>query len=239
MFEDAIVYPWRGEQNVKTVAIGGVLGILAIFDFPALFANGSLVRVRRQVGVGDTETPPVFDDWGGLLVDGLVSLLIAFVYLFVTMTLISASIVLFSSFAGAGGGGNAGGGIALLGFVVGLVLVLVSVIVGLAAFYLLPGAVAAYAVTGDLGSAFSPSTLWTVGGDKSYLVGVLIAVLINVTAQIAGSMIYLTIIGILFIPFIFFYGNVASAYAIGAGVAETALVDDSPDTESPADQPAV
>ncbi|MFC6757836.1 hypothetical protein ACFQER_15725 [Halomicroarcula sp. GCM10025894] len=45
-------------------------------------------------------------------------------------------------------------------------------------------------------------------------------------------MMFLTIVGILVIPFMVFYGNVASAYAIGAGVAETGLVTDQREPES-------
>jgi len=98
--------------------------------------------------------------------------------------------------------------------------------------YLLPAAWAAYAVTGTFGPAFSPSTLWTVGTDKRYLMGVLLALVINFVAQFAANMVALTIVGILLIPFVVFYGQVASAYAVGAGVADTGLVTQQCDPES-------
>ncbi|MFC6757835.1 DUF4013 domain-containing protein [Halomicroarcula sp. GCM10025894] len=161
MLEDAIGYPWRGEQNVARILIGGILGALVFFIVPLFLGNGYLVRVVRQVAVGDTETPPAFDDWGEMFVDGLVSLLIMFVYILVPSVVFTGLLVGISSVldtTGTGGGAISGMAVALL-----LVFGLVALLMALAALYLLPAAWAAYAVTGKFGSAFSPSTLRTVG----------------------------------------------------------------------------
>ncbi|WP_324662480.1 DUF4013 domain-containing protein [Haloarcula sediminis] len=236
MFEDAIEYPWRGEQRVETVVIGGVLTLLGILLVPILFVNGYHVRVIRQVCAGESEAPPVFDDWGALLVDGLVALLIGFAYLLVPVVFYLVSwFAFFIPFLGGSLGGSAGDVFAVLGVIAVLAFMLVAFLVGLAAVYLLPAAVAAYAVTGEIGSAFSPSTIRSVGGNKAYLTGVVVAVAINFLAQLAGNVVVFTIIGIVLIPFITFYGNVASAYAIGAGVADTPLGADEP--ESATSQP--
>ena len=37
MLEDAIKYPWTGEQKLETLVIGGVLGLLGILFIPSLF----------------------------------------------------------------------------------------------------------------------------------------------------------------------------------------------------------
>ncbi len=224
MLDDAIGYPWRGEQNLARILIGGILGALVFFVVPLFLGNGYLVRVVRQVATGDTETPPAWEDWGELFVDGLVSLLISFVYVLVpsvvfTGLMVGISFVLDAT--GTGGGAMSGAVVGL-----GLLFGLVAFLVVVTAMYLLPAAWAAYAVTGRFGAAFSPSTLRTVGGDKRYLIGVLIALGINFFAQLAANIVMFTIVGILLIPFVIFYGQVASAYAIGAGVAETPLVED-------------
>ncbi|WP_277541464.1 DUF4013 domain-containing protein [Haloarcula laminariae] len=233
MFEDAIEYPWRGEQHVETIVIGGVLTLLGILFIPVLFVNGYHVRVIRRVSAGETEAPPVFDDWGDLLVDGLVTLLIGFAYMLVPLVLFLVSwFAIFIPVAGSGVGGSAGDVFAVLGVVAVLAFMLVAFLVGLAALYLLPAAVAAYAVTGEVGSAFSPSTIRSVGVNKAYLTGVVIAVAINFLAQLAGNVVVFTIVGIVLIPFITFYGNVASAYAIGAGVADTPLCADEPEPDA-------
>jgi len=193
------------------------------FIVPLFLGNGYLVRVVRQVAAGDTETPPAFEGWGELFVEGLVSLLITFVYVLVPSVVFTGLLVGISSVldaTGAGGGAMSGVTVALL-----LVFGLVALLVVLAALYLLPAAWAAYAVTGKFGSAFSPSTLRTVGGDKRYLMGVLIALVINFFAQFAANMVVLIIVGILLVPFVIFYCQVASAYAIGAGVADTPLAE--------------
>jgi len=195
---------------------------------PLFLGYGYLVRVIRQVAAGDTETPPAFEDWGELFVDGLVSVVITVAY---SLVPVIAFAVLFAGVfpaLGADGGGAVTGVVVALGLLSGLVAFLVA----LAAMYLLPAAWAAYAVTGTFGPAFSPSTLWTVGTDKRYLMGVLLALVINFVAQFAANMVALTIVGILLIPFVVFYGQVASAYAVGAGVADTGLVTQQRDPES-------
>lgn len=233
MFEDALEYPKRGEETVELVAIGGVLSLLGLFFVPILFLNGYFVRVIRQVTAGETAAPPAFDDWGELFTDGLVTLVIGAVYIGIPATVLIVSwFALFIPFAGASVGGEAGGALALLGFGAVLLLGLVGFVMGVIAYYLLPAAVAAYAVTGEIGAAFSPSTLRTVGGDKQYLIGLLIAIAINFLAQLVGNALIITFVGILLIPFITFYGNVASAYAIATGVADTPLVTDRGDSES-------
>jgi len=50
---------------------GGFLGLLGIFLVPFLFVYGYLVRVLRVVIAGETETAPMFEDWGELFADGL------------------------------------------------------------------------------------------------------------------------------------------------------------------------
>ena len=170
----------------------------------------------------DSEVAPSFDNWGQLLVDGLVGGVIMLVYGVIFMTPFGLSVVVLLPFAAESA---SGGAIALAGAVVALLLALVSVALGLAAIYLFPAALAAYAVTGKLSAAFSPSTLRRIGIDRRYLIGVVVAVVINFITQTASSVILITIVGIPLIPFIGFYGSVAMTYAFGAGVAETAFVD--------------
>ena len=108
-----------------------------------------------------------------------------------------------------------------------------------AAGEMVAAAVAAYALTGRFASAFSPSTLRTVGTDGSYAVAWVVAIVVGFLAQVVGGVFTLTLVGAVLVPFVTFYGNVAGAYAIGTGVAETALGPESSDTESPAGRPAV
>lgn len=240
MLEDAIQYPWTGEQKLETLVIGGLLTLLGVFFVPILFVYGYLVRVIRDVSAGDTETPPVFDDWGELLVDGLVAFVVSLVYFLVpTVILVVGTLTwILPVSVGTGVGGNGGGAIALFGVVVAVAVFVFGLITAVAAAYLAPAAVAAYARTGRFGSAFSISMLRTVGTDGSYAVAWLVAIAIGILAQVVGGMLTLTFVGAVLVPFVTFYGNVASAYAIGAGVADTPPATESDDTESATSRPA-
>jgi len=64
MFEEAIRYPWKGEDNLKNVAIGGVLTLLGVFLLPMFFVLGYGLEVIRRVSDGDVAEPPAWEDWG-------------------------------------------------------------------------------------------------------------------------------------------------------------------------------
>ncbi|MBX0303435.1 DUF4013 domain-containing protein [Haloarcula salinisoli] len=241
MFEDALKYPWTGEEKVKTLLIGGLCSLFAVLIIPGVLAFGYQVRVTRQVSQGETETPPVFDDWGGLFVDGLAAFGIIIGYIIVTALLYLALAVAVAIPIALAAGPTASTSEMFqgVGAVLVLVAALVEVVVIFTVLYLLPAGLAAYAYTGKFSAAFSPSTLRAVGTDRSYAIGVLVALGVSFVAQAAGYAALFTIVGILLVPVIGFYGNVASAYAIGAGVADTPLVSESRDVESPEAQPAV
>ncbi|GCF12162.1 hypothetical protein Harman_00970 [Haloarcula mannanilytica] len=222
MLEDALRYPWNGEQKVETILIGGVLSLLGVFFIPVLFVYGYLIRTLRAVHAGDDEVPPVFDEWGDLLVEGLVAFLISLVYSLVPLVVLGlafASLVLPFSVVTSTNGDPASG-LAIGGLLLALVAIVVTVAVSLGAVYLLPAAVAAYAVTGRVGAAFSPGTLRAIGGSGTYAVGWVVAVAIAIGAQVVGGIVSATVIGAVLIPFISFYGSVAGAYAIGTAVRE-------------------
>ncbi|WP_336339183.1 DUF4013 domain-containing protein [Haloarcula brevis] len=226
MLEDAIRYPWNGEQKVETILIGGVLSLLGVFFVPALFVYGYLVRVVRAVSDGDDEVPPVFDEWGDLLVEGVVAFLISLVYSLVPLVVIGlaiASLVLPVSVVSTASG-EPTAGFAVGGLLLALVVVAVTLVVSLGAAYLLPAAVAAYAVTGRVGAAFSPGTLRAIGGSETYAVAWLVAVVIAIGAQVVGGFATVTVVGAILVPFLSFYGNVAGAYAVGTAIREVPAV---------------
>lgn len=77
MFEEAVNYPRNSDDATTTILIGGVLGVLSVLVIPTVLVAGHLVRVLRE---SMDETPPVFDEWGDLLVDGLKVAVVAFAY---------------------------------------------------------------------------------------------------------------------------------------------------------------
>lgn len=225
MIEDALRYPWSGEQKVETILIGGVLALTSFLIVPALFSYGYLLRVIRRVSAGDDATPPSFEDWGELLTDGIVTMVILLAYMLVpslTMSLVATVtfIPLAALASSATGAESLIGSVTVVVFLVGTVL---SLGLGLLTAYLLPAAVGAYAATGSIEAAFSPSTLRSLGGDSRFALAWLIAFTAVVLVQVISYAAMVTIVGIVVIPFLGFYGNVAAAYAIGAGIQETGL----------------
>jgi len=132
------------------------------------------------------------------------------------------SFFLFVAGAGVGSDGAAAAG-GILGFLGLFAVQLLSGVVFLVAGYLLPGAVAAYVRTDRLGAAFSPSTVRTIVTNREYAMAWLFAFVINMLAGVATNVAFATIVGILLVPFISFYGQVACTYAIGHGVADIPL----------------
>lgn len=241
MFEDALRYPWNGENKLETLLIGGLLVLLGVFLIPILFVYGYLIRVVRQTAVGNAVEPPAFSDWGDLLVDGVVGFVISLVYFLVPAIVVSVGTLLFVvpvTVVGSGAGDGSGGFFAAGGVLVGLTVVALSLLLTVAAAYLLPAAVAAFARTGRFGAAFSVSTLRPIVTDKQYATAWVVAVAVTLLAQILGGAVSATGIGVVLVPFISFYGNVSGAYAIGRGVSnldfESATEDD-----AAASQPAV
>lgn len=219
MFEEAIRYPWKGEEHVETIAIGGLLSLFGFLLLPLFVVFGYLVRVIRQVSAGNVTEPPAFDDWGELLVDGLKAFAVTLAYSVVSFGVVAVavlSLILPASFSEGAGASS----VNLLGLVFALVVLVVAVLVAVGAAYLTPAAVAAFATTGRLGAAFSPSRLRSIGGHRGYAVAWLVAIAVTILADVVGGVVSLTGVGILLVPFVTFYGFVAAAYAIGEGVSD-------------------
>lgn len=225
MLEEAIRYPWKGEDNVETIAIGGILSLLGFLIVPVFPVYGYAVRVIRDVSAGADEYPPVFEDWEELFVDGLKAVVVALVYSLVPLAMFAVAAVAWFVPVTASAAADGPGALGAVGFLVGVAVTFAAVAASLALVYLVPAAVAAFARTGRLGAAFSASDLRAIGGSKPYATGWLVAVAVTLLASVAASALSMTGVGALLVPFVSFYGTVAAAYAIGEGIAEIPLIE--------------
>lgn len=220
MFEDAIRYPWTGDERAKNVLIGGVLSILGAFLLlPIFVVYGYLVRVIRDASAGSVEEPPGFAEWPEMFVDGLKVFAVSLVYSLLPMLVfglaMAAWVVPAAVSTGPGGSSETFVG---LGFFAGLLLLFLGVAAMFVLLYLLPAGVAAFALTDDLSAALSPSTVREIATSGDYATGWLVAVGLTILANAVATAAAMTIVGIALLPFIGFYGNVAAAYAVGRGV---------------------
>jgi hypothetical protein len=192
MFEAAINYPRNDEENwIRTIAIGSVLVLLSPLIIPTFVLLGYYMRVLRGTMDGD-ETPPVFDEYGEMLIDGLKAFVVSFVYLLIPGLIFGVSVG--GVVLGAISGGNVGAG-AILGSLLGF---LVSGIVFLVVWYVTPAALANYARTGNIGSGFAFSELRPALVSGKYAVPWLMALGVFVAAGIVvGILNVVPIIGFL------------------------------------------
>lgn len=211
MITESIDYLRNSEDWVKTVLIGGVLSLLSALIIPTFLVIGYLLRVLRATMRGDEE-PPVFDDWGDLAVDGLKGFVIGFVYFLIPAIVVGIAVFLGIAGAVAGGGSDTAG---LFGGFVALVGALVGFVLTLFAAYVTPAALANYAETDRLGSAFSYGDLKPVLFSGKYATAWLYGFAVIFVAGIVSGLLGATGVGAILSAFITFYAAVAVYYIIG------------------------
>lgn len=207
MFGDAISYPRTNDDWLPTVAIGGLLSILQFLIVPIIVAQGYYVRVLRGVARGETVAPS-FTDWGDLFVDGLKLLVVGIGY----GLLITIPVLLLTAIAGGGAtavGGEVGGAFALL---VSLVVFAYSLVVS----YVIPAALANFAVEDSIAAAFDFETLRAVVTTGEYVRGIVFGLLVAIVGGLVGSILTVVLIGF----FVLFYVQIAVYYCFARGYAE-------------------
>lgn len=209
MLTDGIRYPKRGEWVGRTL-IGGLLSIFGFLIIPALLLYGYYLRVLGSVASG-VEEPPDWDDWGTLLVRGLIAALIAIAY---TLPLLVFS-ALMAPLVGVGALSDDPVA-AITG--VGLLWAGGVFVLGILVAVFLPVALTRYAVTNEAAAAFELGTVVSIGLSGDYLVAVVVALVAAVLLGILSGIAALTIIGIVLVPFIGFYTSVAVASILATGV---------------------
>ncbi|MFW5924199.1 MAG: DUF4013 domain-containing protein [Halanaeroarchaeum sp.] len=214
MLEDGLGYPVRDDW-IGRIIIGGVLGIFSFLIVPLVVLNGYLYRVLERTIEGDS-VPPEFTDWGEMFAKGVGVTVVAIAYAIVPLLVY---VVIVSVFLGAGGmaGGDSGGVLAGLGILSAVLLVPVL----LFAYYVIPAAIANYASTGELGDAFDVSAITDVVFTADYLAAVLLPIVVGIVLWVVSAVLAITVVGLLFLPFLQFYGEVAIFRMFGTAFRNT------------------
>ena len=240
MIQDALEYPRTGDDWTKTVLIGGILSLLGVLVVPTILVLGYLVRVLERTMRGD-DSPPKFDEWGDMFVDGVKAFAITLAYGFVPAAVGAAVVVggvlSFAVVGGSGAGGAAASGAGVAVLVVGTLLALV---LGLLAAYVIPAAVAAFAETDRLGAAFSAGDLRPVLTSGTYATAWVLAFAVVVGAGlVAGALNVIPVIGFVIGGFVGFYAGVAAYYIVGHAWGEHRQLQPAAADDTPAEGPAV
>lgn len=198
MIGDAINYPTQHDDWLEIILIGGALGIASIIPFIGLIGSlllaGYYVRVLRSAAK-DEKTPPVFDEWAELLVDGLKYVGIALTYVLIP----SIIATLLLSILG-------------LDSLVGL---LIAFLIVLVAMYLLPAALTNFALTDSVDNAFDLGTVTDAAFTGEYFIAIVLTVLIGSVLGSIGSLFMIVLVGFAVV----FYVNIVVHYIVARGCA--------------------
>ncbi|MDZ7702132.1 MAG: DUF4013 domain-containing protein [Halobacteriales archaeon] len=217
MLSEALEFPRRGDDWLQTVLIGGVLSILSFLVIPAILVNGYLVRTLRAAVEGESN-PPAFDEWGDMLVDGVLVWVIELVYVGIPaflMVVVVSSFVLVAGVSTSMGATPEPGAGALVGGIVAVLFLLAVVVLLLVAAYLLPAALANFARTGEFAAAFHLRTIGQATLNVDYLVAVVLAIGVSIVLGTVGAMLSVILVGI----FVLFYLQVVVYHLFGQGFA--------------------
>lgn len=218
MLIESLRYPLKGADWLKTIVIGGILGLLSVLIVPILLVDGYFVRELRSVIGGEVE-PPRFGEWGDLLVDGVKAFVITLLYAlipFVIFLLAGGAFVLMIPLST--------GVIPTMDSINAILNPLgvgVAGILAVLVYYLIPAALANFSVNGSIRSGFEIGSLRKMVFSGTYLVAWLIALGILVVFGAITSALNLTVIGAILTPFVAFYAAMAAMYLYGTAYRRT------------------
>jgi hypothetical protein len=211
MIDGDFSYPTNRADWIKTVLIGGVLSFFGILLIPLFVVYGYVIRVVRATIDGEDE-PPVFEEWGDLLVEGLKAWLIGVVYMLVP--LIVGLVLIGGSIAAMTAGGRAGAGAGAAGFLGGF---LVTTVLALVFGYAAAAAIVTFAREERFGAAFDVGAVRSLVTDADFAVSWIVSL---VGFLLAGAVTGIPFIGWLLGPFASFYALVVAGRLWGGGYLE-------------------
>ncbi|AZH26448.1 DUF4013 domain-containing protein [Haloplanus aerogenes] len=207
-----VKYPMNSDDWIRTILIGGGLTLLSILIVPAFLVYGYVLRVLRA-GMDGAEEPPVFDDWGTLLKEGVIAFVVVLIYQLIP--LIVMAVTVGGSIAAMASGTEAGAGVGIVGLFGGLAL---STLLALIFGYVTLIGLANYAHEGTFGSAFDFDVIRSVAVDGDYAIPWLYGVGILIGAVVVASILgVVPIVGAIAGVFVTFYGQVAAGWVWGKG----------------------
>ncbi len=198
------------DQNwLVKVLIGGVMVLLSPLIIPALFVSGYFLDLMQRVALGE-DSLPEWANWGHMLVRGLLSLAIQFIYS-LPLIILGCCMATVGLLAGQGQGVNAR---TMSDGASALILCLTCLMVPLAIIiaYVTPAAVLRYAVEGEIAAAFDFNRVFGLIRDNigPYTMAVVAGILIYVVLGLISSV----TCGIA-LPWLGFFGGLLFSTLIG------------------------
>jgi hypothetical protein len=217
MLGESLRFPFQGDDWVRPFVIGSLCALGSFLIIPAIILYGYTLRMIRAGATGQT-TPPRFEDWEELLIDGIKAYAVILVYT-IPLTLVVFLFLTFVVGVGAITAGAVGSDAAFAGIgVVTLVAVLVSIAVSLAVAYVLPASLIALATQDDLGAAFNRSAIQRLVTSRTYFVGLLVALGVATVGGLVATPLVFLLVGFA----VQFYMQVVIGHYLGQVAAKAA-----------------
>jgi len=192
IFSDSLEYP---SKSLKRVVVLGVLSLFSILIIPFFLLFGYALRVMRKSIEGATE-PPVFDDFGAMIVDGLKYLVVTIIYFLIPGILMGIGIIAIST-----SGDMVGDSAAPIAFLMGSGLVLLGVLLLIVILVIETIGIANMAHTGKLGAAFRFGEILRIIGSigwSRYIIWYIILTIVILLFAAAGLLVgIIPIVGLL------------------------------------------
>jgi hypothetical protein len=184
-FNSAIKRPF---QDVTKLVIGCALNIVPIVNFLSM---GYVLKSGGMTLKGNNKLPE-WQDWGKLFVTGLLSVIIALIWMIPALVLFAiGGGAAFASMMTAG----ATGGLSLGGLAGAGVLFAIGGLLALIAAYFLPAAILGYVKNDKFGNAFDFSTVFKKALNGNYFVAWILSVVVGIVLGIIGGIIpYVSIV---------------------------------------------
>jgi hypothetical protein len=192
--------------------------LLSFLILPLLAIQGFLVEVMSEA-LDEDDDVPEWEEFGfEVMATGLKSFVIAFIYLLVPTTVFVGTFILG---AGAGAASGSEGVMGVLTAGGALLFFLLLLVFG----YFAPAAQVNFARERTIGAGFDFETIFEVATSSEYVIGWVLAFIVIAIQGLAANLISLTIVGILFLPWIYFFFGVSTAYIYGRAFANALDID--------------
>lgn len=202
---NALKYPVKDEKWV-TKFLFSYLSFIPVIG--SLIVLGYNIKAIRENAEAPQEKLPEWDDWGRLIMDGLIYSIIGLVYMVIPLTLWVFSLLpLIMSFIGLSSEYSIIQALSSLGPVVTICMMIAAFILTLVGSFLLPMAAGIYAITGSIFGALN--FMGVIGkifaNMKSYIIMFLVSFGLGMAwSFVAGMVMAVPFIGQLIIPFFTF-----------------------------------
>jgi hypothetical protein len=92
-----VKFPFQDSKWASRFLVGTLLTLAnyIIPILPSIFVSGYVLRVMRQTVTGKEPALPAWDDWGGMIKDGLGAMLVGLVYFFPALLVLIGGMVLY------------------------------------------------------------------------------------------------------------------------------------------------